>query len=159
LLAYVRSGRPAAKPKEFAGNKPEAIAAADDGSLSLPATAAEIYGSTLIFEPQYKNLGYWSSADDYAAWTIRVPKAGRYLAVLEYACDNGNAGNTFAIDSEGGTLTGKVPGTGNWDTYRKLNAGVVNLPAGEQRVTMRPEGGIRGGALIDLKSIKLTPVK
>jgi putative membrane-bound dehydrogenase-like protein len=159
LLAYVRSGRPSAIPKAFAGNKPEVIAAADDGSLTLPATAAEIYGTTLIFEPQYKNLGYWSSADDYAAWTFRVPKAGRYLAVLEYACDNGNAGNMFAIDTDGGTLTGKVTGTGNWDTYRKLNAGVVNLPAGEQRLTMRPEAGIRGGALIDLKAIRLTPVK
>jgi putative heme-binding domain-containing protein len=159
LLAYVRSGRPAAKPKEFAGNKPAPIVAADDGSLTLAATAAEVYGPTLLYEQQYQNLGYWSNVDDHAIWTIRVPAAGKYTAVLEYACDNGNAGNTFAIDTDGGTLTGKVPGTGNWDTYRKLEAGVVALPAGEQRVTMRSEGGIRGGALIDLKSIKLTPAK
>src|SRR4029077_12094545 len=121
--------------------------------------AAEIYGPTLMFEQQYRNLGYWSSTDDYAVWTLRVPQAGRYRVEIDYACDNGNAGNTFAIDTDGGTLTGKVAGTGNWDTYRKLDAGVVTLAASEQRLTMRPEAGIRGGAMIDARAIRLIPVK
>src|SRR5439155_3181331 len=121
-----------------------------DGSLLLPATAAEIYGATLVFEPQYRNLGYWSSADDHAIWTVQVPKAGKYEVWIDYACDNGNAGTSFAIDADAGSVTATVAGTGNWDTYRKIKIGTLTLAAGDQRLTMRPAAPIKG-AMIDLR--------
>ena len=70
LLAYVRSvGVP---PKEFAGNKPATVTSTNDGRLLLPATTAAIYGANIVFEEKYKNLGYWSSADDHAVWKLRL---------------------------------------------------------------------------------------
>ena len=82
------SGRPC-RPRSrrrSPGNKPEIIRAAADGSLTLPATAAEVYGPSLVFEEPYKNLGYWSSPDDRAVWAVEVPAAGRYEVWLDWAC-------------------------------------------------------------------------
>ena len=64
-------------PKQFPGNKPEVVRAGDDGALRLLATTARIYGPKIVFEEQYRNLGYWSSPDDYAAWSLEVPTAAR----------------------------------------------------------------------------------
>ncbi len=155
LLARCCASGPALKPRSFPNNKPELVQADLDGSLVLKASQAEIYGNNLVFEQQYRNLGYWARSEDFAAWSVRVPKAGKYVVEIDYACDNGTAGNRFVIETEGGTITGKVVGTGNWDTYRQTKVGEVTLPAGEQRITMRSAGPIRGGAMIDLKAIRL----
>jgi putative heme-binding domain-containing protein len=159
LLAHLRASGSALKPRSFPNNKPELVQPETDGSLVLKASQAEIYGDNLVFEQQYRNLGYWARSEDFAAWSVRVPKAGKYVVEIDNACDNGAAGNTFAIETEGGTITGKVAGTGNWDTYRSARVGEITLPAGEQRVTMRSDGPIRGGAMIDLKAIRLKLAK
>ena len=157
LIAYLRSTRSPAKPKGFEGNKPEVVRPAADGSLQLLATGAAIFGPTLVLEKQYRNLGYWSSADDRAVWTLEVPKAGRYAVWLEWACDGGAAGNTFVLQADEDRLRGKVASTGSWDTYRKARVGVLRLQAGRQQVLLRPEGTIKG-ALIDLKALRLVPL-
>jgi putative heme-binding domain-containing protein len=158
VMSHVRGAGGATKPKAVAGNKPELVKAADDGSLKLTAANAAIYGATLVLEKQYGNLGYWSSADDRAVWTVAVPKAGRYEVWLDYACDNGTAGNSYLIESGRERLTGKVAGTGSWDKYKPVQVGTMALEAGEHSVTMRPEGKVNG-AMIDLRMIRLVPVK
>jgi hypothetical protein len=52
----------------------------------------------------------------------------------------------------------KVPSTGSWDTYQGKEIGRVKLPKGPAEVTIASEGAING-ALIDLRSVKLEPVK
>ena len=89
LLAFVSSLGP--EPKPFPGNQPRVITERD-GVLNLPASACRIYGSTLVFEAHYGNLGYWQSQDDQAAWSIQVPEKGVFEIVMIYACDNGTAG-------------------------------------------------------------------
>ncbi len=158
VLAYVRSAKSTAKPKEFAGNKPAAIQPAGDGELRLLATNAEIHGPTLVYEAQYQNLGFWSSADDVAIWTVVLPKAGKYEVWFDWACANDSAGNFFVLESDAGKLHSKVAGTGAWDIYKHAKIGTLQIPAGEQRISMRSEGKI-AGALIDLKSIRLVPIK
>jgi hypothetical protein len=124
----------------------------------LLAENAEVYGKTLVFEPQYRNLGYWQSDDDHAVWSIGVAQPGKYAVSLDYACENGSSGQTLVLEVAGQRLPAKVPGTGNWDTYRQLQLGKVELPAGSQQVVVRPEGALHG-ALIDLKSVRLRPTK
>jgi putative heme-binding domain-containing protein len=158
VMAHVRGAGGVAKPKVFEGNKPELVKVADDGSLKLTAANAAIYGPSLVLEKQYGNLGWWSSADDRASWTVAVPKAGRYEVWLDFACDNGAAGNPFVIESGRARLTGKVAGTGSWDKYKQAQVGTLALEAGEHSVTMRSEGKVNG-ALIDLRGIRLVPVK
>src|SRR5262249_23654177 len=146
-----------AKPKVVEGNKPELVKPGADGALKLTAANAAIYGPSLVLEVRYGNLGYWSSPDDRAVWTVAVPKAGRYEVWLDSSGDNGAAGNTFVLQSGVAKLAGKVAGTGTWDKYQQARVGTLALEAGERTVTMRSDGKING-ALIDLRSIRLVPV-
>ena len=157
MLVYLSGFRP--PRKRFEGNeplvvKPEALR----GEFWLLAANAEVYGSTLVFESPYRNLGYWQSDDDHAVWSLEVTKPGKYELSLDYACDNATAGQTVAVEVAGQRLVAKVSGTGNWDTYRQLQLGSVELPAGVQQMVVRPDGRVKG-PLIDLKSVRLRPVK
>src|SRR5262249_4025049 len=136
LLAHLRAGAKIAKRKEFPGNGPELVKAAADGSMFLTAKNAEIYGPTLVFESKYVNLGYWSSADDFAAWNVQVSAAGKYEIWLDFACAEETSGNVFVVEADSGRFTGRVPSTGNWDTYKREKMGEITLAAGEQRIAM-----------------------
>ncbi len=157
LIAYIRAVSPPPKRKEFAGNKPELVRPAADGSLHLLASNCEIYGNSLVLESKYGNLGYWSSNDDHAVWTVEVTRPGKYAVWLDWACDDRMAGRAFLLEASSHRLTGRVAGTGNWDTYRQAQVGEVVLSAGPQRVVFRSAGNI-AGSLIDLKAIKLVPL-
>jgi putative membrane-bound dehydrogenase-like protein len=156
LIAFVRSASPALRPKSFAGNHPEVVTPAGDGALNLLASNCEIYGSTLVLEKQYGNLGYWSSEDDQAVWALDVARPGKYAVWLEWACDDGSAGNSYVLRAGDQRLAGTVAGTGNWDTYRKARVGEVALGAGRQQVVVRSAAKVKG-ALLDLKAIRLVP--
>jgi putative membrane-bound dehydrogenase-like protein len=158
LIAFIRKSGPTQQRKTFEGNNPTPVKANVDGALNLLASNCEIYGRTLVLEKQYGNLGFWQSGDDRAVWTVEVPKAGTYTVWLDWACDKGSAGQDLVFDvGETRRLTVKVQSTGNWDTYRFAKVGEIQLAAGQQTVTVRAGGELRG-ALIDLKGIKLVPV-
>jgi putative membrane-bound dehydrogenase-like protein len=147
---------PVGKPKSFEGNKPVTVKASEDGSVQLSATQCEIYGNSMVFEAAYKNLGYWSHESDQAVWTFEVAKPGKYAVEIDYACDNGVSGNAYVLEAGGSRLTGKIEGTGTWDTYRKLKLGTLELKGGLQKLALRSQGKITG-ALLDLRSIRLIP--
>jgi putative membrane-bound dehydrogenase-like protein len=156
IIALVRSNQSAPKRKPFPGNEPTTIKADKEGIFRLfPATAA-VFGKTLVIEEKYGNLGFWSSPDDHAVWTIDVPKAGKYAVWVYYACANDSAGNTLTLEAGKERLTYKVVGTGTWDDYRGQNLGDVQLSAGKQEITIRAEGVIRG-VLGDVKKVELSP--
>ncbi|HKB02153.1 MAG TPA: PVC-type heme-binding CxxCH protein, partial [Gemmataceae bacterium] len=154
LLTFLRATLPAAKPKAFAGNKPEVIKPASDGSLRLPASAAEVYGPTLTFEERYQNLGYWGSADDRAVWSVSVPKAGRYEVWLEWACPRGEAGKAVVIEAGSASVTARIEASANWEDYRQAKIGELKLEAGEQRLSARALPPLKG-YLMDLRGIRL----
>jgi putative heme-binding domain-containing protein len=159
VIAHVRSNVPLPTRKQFEGNRPALVKPAKDGSLKLTPATCEIYGSTIVLEKKYGNLGFWSSADDHVVWDVDVRKAGRYIVEIEYACQNNAAGDRWQLRSADGSLEGTVVGTGTWDNYRTIRAGQIQLSAGRQRITMRAAAEIRGGAMIDLKSVRLSPVE
>ncbi len=155
VIAYLGSTGP--KPKSFAGNHPQMVEADDlRREYFCLSTNCEIYGSSLIFEPDNQNLGFWLSSDDRAVWTVDVKRAGTYAVLLDWACPPENAGNTFVIEAGGQKLMGKVEATSGWNDYTRNSVGTIQLVEGEQRVAIRsirtPEG-----ALFDLKSITLRP--
>jgi putative membrane-bound dehydrogenase-like protein len=159
LLTFLHASQPPLKPKKFEGNSPQTIKAGPDGSLLLSAVQAEIYGPSLVLEKQYGNLGYWSDVKDYAVWTVDVPQAGKYAVWLNWAAPDPNSSNSFTIETDTGRLTAKVVSTGSWDSYKQAKFGELTVSAGEQRILIRSEGRISAGALFDLKSIRLVPVK
>ncbi len=159
LIAVIRGSAPVARPKTFEGNTPATVRPDTGGALLLTAANAEIYGRTLVFEKQHANLGYWMSDDDQAVWTIEVSRTGRYAVWLDWACENAAAGKRFVLESGTTELSGKADGTGTWDAYRQASVGDMTLAAGTQRLTFRPGQPLRSGPLIDLKAIKLVPMK
>jgi putative heme-binding domain-containing protein len=159
LFAFLASSTPPPLPKHIDGNKPEQVKAdPTTGVLRLTSQTAEVYGRTLIWEHKHDNLGYWVSNDDHAVWSVDVPRAGQFDVVLNFACDPKAAGNTYVISSGKARVSGKVPDTGGFDRFRVEKVGRLELPAGVQRVTMRPLDTIKF-ALIDLKAIELVPAK
>jgi putative heme-binding domain-containing protein len=154
LIAFVRANVPLPKRKEFPGNTPRVVTASD-GRLTLLPADAEIYGSTIVLEPKHANLGWWSSADDLAVWTVSAPRSGRYAVTIDYACDLHAAGHRLVIDGGKRPLTHRVEATANWDAYRSVTIGELELEAGVQRLTFRPASRPLP-ALMDLKSATLT---
>jgi putative membrane-bound dehydrogenase-like protein len=157
LIAFIRSGTPAAQRKLLEGNTPHLVRAGADGSLLLQPSACEIYGGTLLLEKQFGNLGFWGSDDDRAVWQVDVPRSGKYAVWLEWACADKYAGNSYVLQAGLEQLSGRVAGTGTWENYRKAKVGEITLSASPQTLVFRPAGKITV-YLIDLKSIKLVPM-
>jgi putative membrane-bound dehydrogenase-like protein len=154
LLAYLTAQDP--PHKKLAGNDPAEITLRDN-ALTLPATRCFIYGRDIVFEPEFQNIGYWHGAHDYVVWKVRLDKPAEFDVYLDYACHPDAAGNTFAIDGVAPPIRGKVATTGGWDQYKLVKLGTVKLPAGVQRITVRPDGLLRS-ALFDLRTLYLVPI-
>jgi putative membrane-bound dehydrogenase-like protein len=154
LIAFLEGLGP--PPKTFPGNKPARVKPGPEGTIVLSASDAEIYGATLVFEPHYQNLGFWTSADDRAAWSFDVTEAGRYSVWLEWACPNDVAGNWLELTMGAQQIRFQVSGTGTWDDYAMKAIGGLELPAGTHRLEIRAASAPRN-ALLDLKRIELRP--
>ncbi len=154
LLAFVAHTGPPCK--EFPGNRPGIVRPGDDGSLELTASRAAIYGPTIVFETKYGNLGYFSSEEDYAVWTLEISRGGRFDVWFDWACQSGEAEKPFRLQVDGQAIRGKVPSSGTWDRYLRQKFGQVKLEAGEHRLSIRSDGPI-SGPLIDLRSVNLVP--
>lgn len=155
LVMFLSQVEPPAKP--FDGNQPVPVKADGNGTYLLAATSAEIRGPSLVFEPELRNLGYWHSDQDYAAWTVDIATTGRFDVLLEYSCHDDVQGNAYCLETSGGTIRGNVAGTGQWSDYRQLKIGEIDLSPGKSRFKLRADGPIRG-ALFDLRAIRFEPV-
>ena len=154
LIAFLSPGT--TRHKLIEGNQPREVGQRGDGTIVLQASSAEIYGPTLTFEAEFGNLGCWHSDLDHAAWDFHVDRPTKFTLSMEWACDDGSAGNAFEIRVDGRPIRGKVGGTGKWSNYRSLFLQEVTLSAGAHRLEMRPAGRI-GNALADVRALLLAP--
>ncbi|MCP4846315.1 MAG: c-type cytochrome [Verrucomicrobiaceae bacterium] len=155
LLAYLRT---AGSPhKKFVNNTPRTIRQAADGNLALPASAAALFGPSIIFEQQYRNIGYWGHEKDRAEWAIHLDRAGEYDLWVDWALNNGHVGGRIRFMASGQVVADAVPGTRSWDIYRWGRVGRMKLPAGRQTLLVSSEGPVTVGALIDLRAVRLIP--
>ncbi len=99
-------------------------------------------------------LGWWTRADEEAAWAVDIQQAGRYRVVLTFACADDAAGNDFELLVGSARMTARVPGTGTWFDQRTQEFGRLDLTTGIQTVTLRSVGPIRQ-ALFDLRAVHL----
>ncbi|MFP6694595.1 MAG: PVC-type heme-binding CxxCH protein, partial [Pirellulales bacterium] len=157
VIGYLQSHGP--PPKSFPGNRPAVVRPDEaDGTLTLTTNTCRIYGSEIRLEERYRNLGFWSSDQDRAVWTINPAKAGQYEVQIDFACAEATSGNRFVLSVGPGSLQGSVPSTGTWDNYQKKMIGKISIPAGTSDVTFRSDG-VPKGYLIDLRSIRLIPAR
>ncbi len=135
-------------------------AQARDGTITLPASTAEVHGVMLRFEPlPHKNtLGYWVNADDWASWEFDVRTPGAFSVEALVGCGKGSGDSTVEFRLGEQVLKLKVPVTGGFQQFVPQRLGQLTLDrAGrfrlEVRATSKP-----GPAVMDLRAVKLVPL-
>ena len=152
LLALINTS--SIPPKTFTGNNPAIVKESKKDKIILSATNAEIYGDSLMFEEKYKNLGFWRSSNDRAAWTIETKRAGKFDINLNWALNGSGNNNRMQLSIGQNQIIKKVSGTGSWNNYQSKNIGTIQLEEGKQRVTIQAIQPLNE-FLMDLKSLEL----
>jgi alpha-L-fucosidase len=127
------------------------------GVVTLVAPDATLDGPALQFEDKYQALGFWTSRDAWASWTIDAP-AGRYSVDVDVSCLPASAGSQAVVLVGATPLTLAVPSTGGWGEFQMVRAGEAQLPGGPVTVKVMP-GAEMTNALMNLRRVVLTPVK
>ncbi|MBL9166619.1 MAG: neutral/alkaline non-lysosomal ceramidase N-terminal domain-containing protein [Verrucomicrobiales bacterium] len=154
LVGFLRRSSP---PKVIAGQALRSLRGRKDGSLFLPASAAELRGGTITFERDFENIGMWHGTTDQATWRIESTGAGNYDVYLDYACAATSAGNTFQLHLGNQIIRGRVEATGpNWSDYVQVRVGSLSLTEGSHSLSISPDGSLKQ-ALMDLRAIALVP--
>jgi putative membrane-bound dehydrogenase-like protein len=155
LIAFIQGVDP--PPKPFQGNHPHPVKPGPDGTITLNAADAEVYGDRLVFEAAKNDLGYWMAANDRAVWRFDVAGPGKYSVWLDWACSNDAAGNVVEIHLGNQRIQYKVGGTGTWDHYSWNRIGDLELSGSENRLEVRPAAAPKN-ELLDLRCIELRPL-
>jgi len=129
-----------------------------NGEILLPASKAATYGQQLAYRPALDILAPWRVKEDVAEWRIEVPAAGRYEVFVTLAADDASAGDEFVIETEGSQTRGTVLSSGDYDHFREVPAGKLNVKSGVNRLLMRPDGPMRQ-ELADIRALRLVPAK
>lgn len=154
LIAYITDAR--GTPKAFNGNEPVVVKPSGT-SLTLLASAAEIYGDQIAFELTHWNIGYWHSLGDHVVWTVELPQPMEFDVWIDWSCDTVSEGNTYEFTGADPPLVGTVRRTGNWSNFKQEKIGTVRLTAGTHRLKLQPTGERIRGALMDLRGVYLVP--
>lgn len=132
-----------------------------DGSVALLAADADIRGHSAKYEKGdgKDNIGSWMNANDTVSWDIVALAPGRYVVTIEYSCDKQTADAEYKVHIGDKSLAGKVRETGSWTTFTTDKLGEVDINRSEA-FTVKVEPITKPGyAVMNLKSIKLKPVK
>jgi hypothetical protein len=138
---------------------------AEDGSILLHGSTAEVHGTRLRWEPQEKKrtLGFWTKAEDYAEWKVAVEASGAYDIEVLQGCGTGQGGSEMAVTLDPGvdaaqTIRFVVEDTGGFQAFRPRTIGRVTLTAGDHVLRIKPEQ-IAKQAACDIRQIRLVPAK
>jgi len=137
---------------------PVSIEQDTEGAAVLSATDAEIVGSRARLEGhQELNIGFWTDAADYVTWNLLIVRPGTFRVDVEYACDPGSPGSTYAVAVDGQEAAGEVRATAGWQDYRKERVGRLHIDTpGTYTVTLKPTRK-PGAAVMNLRSVTLQP--
>jgi hypothetical protein len=127
------------------------------GQISLlPATASMRGNSPIVMDGQ---IGHWGNSKDSVSWLIELDKPGRFEVRIEYACEKGCGGSTFAVKAADREFELVSQDTGSWRDYKTNTIGQVSFArAGRQTVSVIPSEKTPWKA-ISLKSVTLRPLK
>jgi alpha-L-fucosidase len=126
-----------------------------DGSLRLVAAEALLHGGLRQQNSGgHDNIGYWTDSKDWVEWRFKLATAGAFEVGAEIAA-LGAGKFTVAVADQ--TLNGTAPLTGDYAKFQRADLGVMNLPAGEVSVAVKPVA--EGWRPMNLKALILTPKK
>ena len=143
-------------------NQPGKVTPSQNGSLLLSAETGKGVGPKIAYMPEESAFG-WFTAADKVEWDVLVNNAGKYDVYLDWSVDNKQAGKPFILETKGQQLRGTVGRTGSWQTYKTEKIGTIKLAAGTNKLVFKPASKFEtigeDGALLDLRGLKLVPVK
>jgi len=141
----------------------------------LPARDGEPFGNVKRSSgaPNCSYFVDWSSTDDRMEWLLDVQTTGRYEAVIDYTCAEGDAGALVELRFGGDHLEGRVgpawdpPLYDNQDTlprphgestmkeFRPLKLGTIRLQKGKGPLVLRALE-VPGQGVMDVRRVTLT---
>lgn len=132
---------------------------ADDGTVMMHASTADVFGLMLRYEPlpHKDTLGYWVRQEDWARFEFTLKKPGRYHLVPHVGCGT-SGGSLVHFEVANQVLPLKVPGTGQFQNFVPQDLGIVTLDKpGRYTLTVKPQQK-EGVAVMDIRRIELRPV-
>jgi mono/diheme cytochrome c family protein len=143
--------------ESFGMGSAEPIRPDASGTLLLPARLATCFGERLAYRPALDIVAPWRRENDVAVWQIETSAPAHFEIWANLAADEASAGDRFHIETETGRVAGVVEETGSYSNFREQRVGIMALPAGVQRILMRPAGPLKA-ELCDLRGLRLSPV-
>lgn len=120
-----------------------------------PATGSRV-SAKLESHPANHRIGFWTNPEDTVNWTGKATRWGMYDVVLTYSTAAAD-GTEIECDVGDTTLKSRLASTGSWYRYTSLPLGRVYLAtAGEHPLSVRCTKKM-GGAVMNLKSVTLSP--
>jgi alpha-L-fucosidase len=104
---------------------------AADGSVTLPAIMADIhnpgYGAHAQVETidDRPNIGYWTDARAWVAWSFQIGKSGTFDVMAELATESEGATFEVAVGAE--KLTATAPNTGGYSRFQTVTLGRLRI--------------------------------
>lgn len=132
---------------------------ADDGSVMMHSSSAEVFGVMLRYEPlpHKDTLGYWVNEQDWAQFEFTLKRPGRYHVIPHVGCGT-NGGSLVHFEVAGQTLPLTVPATGHFQNFVPQDLGIVELDhPGRYTLTIKPQRK-EGVAVMDIRRLELKPV-
>ena len=139
-------------------NHPEVVRPGVGGVIHLRAEVAQAFGPEIKYMPEWKAFGWFTEADR-TEWDVDVNDKGKFDVYLDWSVSDEAAGKAFVLEAGNQQIRGKVGRTGSWFTYRNEKIGSIRLSAGNHKLVFRAGKQSVKGALLDLRSLKLVPVK
>lgn len=127
-----------------------------DGAILLPASDANLHGSTIQYEvgDGHDNIGYWTDPDDWADWKFKVDRPGKFNVSALIAAP---AQTSFTLTIAGQSLRAAAPVTDNYTTFKLVPVGVINISQ-SGTMTLAVRANKDGWNPMNLKSLRLDPV-
>ncbi len=136
------------------------LRAGEDGALVAGAIEATISGHSLRYEADESKqcLGFWTSAEASASWPIELAP-GVYRVEIELACQPGDAGSTYALSIGDQAFIEQVEATASWTDFVTVDLGTITLTGEDARTLRVSPVEIPHNAMMNLRRIRLTPVR
>ena len=125
--------------------------------IVLTAGKAKINGSTgqgNSLKLHEGVLAYWSNADSYPSWKVKIPKDGSVKIKITQAQAYDKLGN-YKVFIGDKSLDATVKNTGGWFNFEDIELGELELKAGEYTVSIKAVGPLKGG-LMNVKKLTLS---
>ena len=118
------------------------IRQAADGSVELPADAAQIHGRSPRLEAYdgEPSIGHWQDPKDVVSWEFELDRPGEFDVTIACSCAPGAAGSEFTVSVGGREFQGKTASTGGWDRFVDVPLGRLRIDrAGKHTLRLQPK--------------------